>query len=238
MMAYKDFIAEIPGAAEITQNVAELRKQKDKLIHELGFLRGTVGNEDQQKGNNSYSGHTLSQFALWAGRLLVLGVNRCFDRTPPLLISTLEGIHRLHEDILKQRKKTYPEWTDEQLGILDLRERIEKSLEEARSVHASPSFAELRVFRTEELAHSLDGVSRDREKFGFSGEVARPSFRIVMEIAEQTILLIDCIISYWEFHIENSKEQLEICTDYARTFWRALPQFSDVEDFSSFPNVW
>ncbi len=230
MSDFKAFVMALPSSVEIQNQVDVLRNEKNRLIPDLGWLVGTINNSDQSKIDNSYSGHAVDHFSMASAQLLVLGLMRIWDKDGDRVLTTLQKIQNISNEIELKRHEVHPEWPSQALEVGFLESAIASSMSRASELINSKELRELRVFRTENLAHFLDGQSRDRERLNLSESDVSPTFNQVVSAAHETVEIIDRIISHWEFHIENSNSSIDLQAKYARMFWNALPKLSDAED--------
>jgi hypothetical protein len=231
-MAVADELNQLSGYESIERDFALLRRDKIALIRPLAFLQSSLEPGVSEKLESSYSGHAVIGQIEVSAQHLVLTINRFWDGKPARPLSVLSSVREISDEIEQIRLKSHPDWENASLQIGTLKDSITQTLDESSDFHASPEFANLRVFRTEKLSHSVHGESRDRRKFKMNGAELKLTYSDVISAARKTITVFDKICSHWKFHIENSFDTLNLETGYSRMFWRALGKLSEVEDES------
>ena len=213
---------------KITDNIQNLRLIAGEIIERAAFLSASVGNKNQEKLRDSFSGHALHPLIRGSAHLCIVALCRFWDKSYAL--ETIQAIKNHQKSIQDIRKRAHPDWPDPRLQIGTLEHEIDETIRLAAELLASPEYRHCRSLRTERLAHFPDGPSRDRKKL--LGEHVEPSTKYddLNKLSIKTLAILDRMISHWEFHVENSQDTYELFRKYSLIFWDSLPYFSKVEN--------
>jgi hypothetical protein len=231
-MDFADALKKLDGFQSIESDFIQLWRQKNSLIQPLGFLQASLEPQVNEKLEASYSGNALNGLIKMSAQHIVLGLSRFWDGEPPRPQRTLTAILNISDELEQLRKKCHPDWDDAWLQIGSLGSKVSKTLKKSNDFVSSKEFAHMRVFRTEQLAHSLDGISRDRRKFKMERQALSITYDGVISAAKSTIEIFDSLCSHWKFHIENSFDSVALHAGYSRMFWSTLGKLSEIEDES------
>lgn len=232
-MTGREWLQNIPNWDSISCEIDRLQNIKSSLSPDLAFLIATINNPEMRKIENSYSGHTMRAIIKAVSHSATMGISRFWDADNPIKLA--RSIKAQCSEIIDCRKRKLPFWPDENLQVNHLKECVSETEEMCDKLIRSNEFNLVRVFRTEQIAHYIPGRdSKDRKKFGLLGDEGDPQFDDVISLAHESLKIFDRLKSHWDFHVENSLEKLSIEKKYAHMFWKALPEFSKIEDDSGF----
>ena len=210
--------------------VEQLESEKPLGISLVEYSRTVVDRpENYEKIANSFAGHavhlqnkiTLRELRLWCVRVLepnghsLFNVSRC--------------ISNHSKDLVEKWRNEHPDWSKEELELDKLSGRISKFVKDVESLSKDHALTPMKIFRDEELAHLLRGVSDRREKTANS-EKLRYSYNDVFRVADLAINLISEAIWIYRFQAHDDDRTRKIVRSYYESYWKLLPKFSDVED--------
>jgi len=209
-----------------------LALEKDHLITHLAFLKVSTEAGAGDKFSNSYSGHVVKRLIRGAAQLAVLTIERIWDPKEVNPISICGSAYFHVEALVKEKHEEFPQRGDAEAEIARNKLSLEIIEHQGRLFNDSHLRRRIRIYRTEELAHNLKGISNERRRFGKDIDVLSVTIDDVMKAAEQTIEVVDELVRILCFRHESSGRSMGIQMAYAKMFWSALPVLSKVEDTS------
>jgi HEPN superfamily AbiU2-like protein len=96
--------------------------------------------------------------------------------------------------------------------------RLELAIQHIKAFSESPEYIQIRVFRTENIAHSIP-VSKDRRKLGREATIVDLTIKQVLDIASKAINLAEDSVLAMFSHSLSLDDQREHWKAYSRLFW-------------------
>ncbi|WP_146193164.1 hypothetical protein [Maritimibacter sp. 55A14] len=218
-------------ASKISKTVDELTRQLTPALYDIGFFEATVDNPlVGKKIGNSFSGHALDIAIRAVAMKLVLFVTRSWERNGNSIITFLKFAGSSGEYIESERKSKHPDFPENFLQIGMVQRRLNALHRYQRCFTNHPSFIAARRYRTEHLAHLLDGQSDISKRLNKEDLIIEDlTYKDLLNLSNKTAVIISNVLQIWKFEIRNPQDAIRISRKYTLDFWNFLPSLSDAE---------
>jgi hypothetical protein len=215
------------------ETVDRIKRQQDFGLSCYTFLSGIVGNSDRHaKYNGSYAGHALDLCIRNVQTGLVLFCSRHWETRGDFQSIPIAKAHAKNAlDEIVSRHREFFVANDIERDAQEFYAYFEDLSSEVDDVGASPTRRQIRVLRTEHLAH-LTTNSNDRKNalgenpvFDMDGL----TLNSLLVFARRTIMLSNRFVYLKERLSPEFDDRVAYLSGYYDKFWDNLPIFSEVE---------
>jgi hypothetical protein len=208
----------------------QLEKEQRFGLALIEFARSVADKtEVWDKLQDSDAGHAADIQIKVMIRELQLWCCRIWDKKGNSLRQVARRIFEKEAEIVIARRKAHSDWTDEQLGLTMLHQKIAMLKLEIERVFNSEIVLKLRVTRNEQLAHLLEGISGDRRTHFPNDTYDGYSLNEVLTLADETISLLSAVAKLWSFTSYTAPGTAILYRLRYEAYWRFLPKFSELE---------
>ena len=198
----------------------------------VGHARAILGNEDVPRAiGGSLAGAALKLYMDSFFESCVLYICRYNENNGVSITGFCRRFLHLEEDIKASRKKKKPYWSDEDLGIAQVGSRLSAVHRIQKSFLKHGDYQRVKLFRDENVAHSLQGKSANRRKWEVSfGYIGSPQYNSIVSCLEHSVKQFTEIFSLYHFSTAAVANTMSREEKTGREFWKLLPCIRDIED--------
>lgn len=211
-----------------------LKKEARSAAWYIGYLKAIFDNDlVPQKCDDSFCGRALITAQDGVTRALALYCTRIWENKPGLaslprarlMLPSTEELRARHAAEIPEESMRF--WEEYWLDRIEAQRS--EYLRQFESTSKSIVHDQLKALRNEAFAHNF-ARSRERGKLEISGVEVYPTGDALVDIATQSLTLLDMLSRLWNGVINNQNlEWIDYTERQCREFWRVLPVLKDVE---------